>query len=53
MFMFLPPITVPTLTVAAIYCLWLRAYMYERQQRQQKLRERVAYMLWTAAMEND
>ena len=40
----------PTLAVAAIYCLWFRAYIY-RQNLEKKLRERVAYMLWTAAME--
>jgi hypothetical protein len=40
----------PTLAVAAIYCLWYRAYMH-RQGLEKRLRERVAYMLWTAAME--
>ncbi len=40
----------PTLAVAMIYCLWFRAYL-ARQQRARKLRERVAYMLWSAAME--
>lgn len=40
----------PTLAVAVIYCLWFRAYMH-RRQRFQRLRERVAFMLWTAATE--
>jgi len=40
----------PTLAVAIIYCLWFRANLY-RYNRERKLRERVAYMLWTAAQE--
>lgn len=41
---------VPTLAVAAIYCLWQRIQvMHSRRQR--ILRERVAYMLWCAARE--
>ena len=40
----------PTLAVAMIYCLWFRANLH-RQQRFQRLRERVAFMLWTAATE--
>ncbi len=41
---------VSTLAVATIYCLWYRAnQVYAR--RRQKLRERVAYMLWVAATE--
>jgi hypothetical protein len=42
----------PTLAVALIYCLWFRAYMSSRL-RDQRLRERVAYMLWAAADETD
>ena len=44
--------SVPTLAVAMIYCLWFRAEMY-RRHRLQRLRERVAYMLWSAATEAD
>jgi len=44
--------TVPTLAVAAIYCVWFRAYM-EQVQRDRTLRERIAYMLWTAAHETE
>jgi hypothetical protein len=40
----------PTLAIAVIYCLWFRAHMH-RQHRLQRLRERVAFMLWTAATE--
>ena len=36
--------TIPTLAVAAIYCLWFRAYL-EQVRRERTLRERVAYML--------
>jgi hypothetical protein len=43
---------VPTLAVAAIYCLWYRVYDFH-MQRQRVLRERVAYMLWVAASEAD
>jgi hypothetical protein len=43
---------VPTLAVAAIYCLWFRAYLFEAH-RNRRLRERVAYMLWCAAHETD
>jgi len=41
---------IPTLAVAAIYCLWYRAYDFHKR-RQRVLRERVAYMLWVAAHE--
>ena len=44
--------SVPTLAVAVIYCLWFRAEMH-RRGRLQRLRERVAYMLWSSAMEPD
>ena len=44
--------SVPTLAVAMIYCLWFRAEMH-RQGRMKRFRERVAYMLWSAAMEPD
>lgn len=42
----------PTLAVATIYCLWMRAYMTQTR-RQRVLRERVAYMLWCAAHEGE
>ncbi len=42
----------PTLAVAAIYCLWFRVYQIQ-MQRLRALRERVAYMLWCAASEAD
>ncbi len=43
---------VPTLAVAAIYCLWMRTFLTQ-SRRQRVLRERVAYMLWCAANEAD
>jgi hypothetical protein len=42
--------TIPTLAVAALYCLWYRAHL-EFQRRDRTLRERVTYMLWCAAHE--
>jgi len=42
--------SVPTLAVAIIYCLWRWAYS-SQLQRQHVLRERIAFMLWTAALE--
>ncbi len=43
---------VPTLAVATIYCLWNRVRM-EYARRHRLLRERVAYMLWCAAMDDN
>ena len=43
---------VPTLAVATIYCLWVRAFL-THSRRQRALRERVAYMLWCAANEGE
>jgi len=43
---------VPTLAVATIYCLWMRIRMWQNR-RQRRIRERVAYMLWCAANEDD
>jgi hypothetical protein len=43
---------VPTIAVATIYCLWMRAFMTHTRQRR-VLRERVAYMLWCAANESE
>ncbi len=44
--------TLPTLAVSAVYCLW-NVYRFAQSQRDRKLRERVAYMLWVAAAETD
>jgi hypothetical protein len=43
-------LTFPTLAVSATYCLW-HAYRLVQLRRHQQLRERVAFMLWTAANE--
>lgn len=43
---------VPTLAVATIYCLWMRAFLTQ-SRRHRLLRERVAYMLWCAANEGE
>ena len=40
--------SVAALGVTAIYCLW-QSYHAQRYLRTRTLRERVAYMLWTAA----
>ena len=40
----------PTLTVSAIYCVW-NLYRVAQRQRQRRLRERVAYLLWVVATE--
>jgi hypothetical protein len=40
----------PTLTVSALYCAW-NLYRSTQFQRQRRLRERVAYMLWVLATE--
>ena len=42
----------PTLAVAIIYCIWRWAHEQE-MSRHRRLRERVAYMLWSAAHEVD
>lgn len=42
----------PTLAVAVIYCIWRWAHDHE-MRRHRVLRERVAYMLWSAAHEMD
>ncbi len=44
--------SLPTLTVSLLYCAW-NAYRGARRQRERKLRERVAYMLWIIATEVD
>ena len=44
--------TLPTLAVSAVYCLW-NGYRIAHLQRLRKLRERVAFMLWVAATETD
>jgi hypothetical protein len=40
---------VATLILAAIYIVWKSYLRYYQRRRQRILRERVAYMLWTAA----
>jgi hypothetical protein len=40
--------SVATLAVASIYYVW-KVYIQARIQREQMLRERVAYMLWVLA----
>jgi hypothetical protein len=44
--------TIPTIAVASIYCIWMRAVLVQRAKLH-RLRERVAYMLWAAATETD
>jgi hypothetical protein len=41
---------VPTLAVCLIYSLW-SAWRRERQRRDARLRQRVAYLLWVAAQQ--
>jgi hypothetical protein len=43
--------TVPTFALSTIYCLY-RKYLQHRLRRQRRLHERVAYMLWVAAMQS-
>jgi hypothetical protein len=45
-------LTLPTLAVSALYCFWNVCRLAERQ-RDRRLRERVAYMLWVMATEVD
>jgi hypothetical protein len=40
--------TMPTLAVAAVYCVW-NAYEAFRRRKARTLRERVTYMLWVMA----
>jgi hypothetical protein len=40
--------SIAALAVASIFYAW-RSYMYDREKREQTLRERVAYMLWVMA----
>jgi hypothetical protein len=40
--------TIATLAVSTIFCLW-QAYCQVEQRRRRQLRQRVTYMLWTAA----
>jgi len=42
----------PTLTVSVLYCFW-NFYRLVQYQRQRRLRERVAYMLWIVATEGE
>jgi hypothetical protein len=41
-------LTIPTLAVSVTYCLW-HAYRMAYLRRDRRMRERVAYMLWTMA----
>lgn len=43
--------TIPTLAVASIYCLYNagRRELERRRRRAQRLRERVAFLLWVTA----
>jgi hypothetical protein len=40
--------SVATLAVSTIYCIW-RAYTTAQGRKEQTLRERVTYMLWSMA----
>jgi hypothetical protein len=40
--------TLAALAVSVIYCVW-QSYQQTQQRRRKQLRERVAYLLWTAA----
>lgn len=40
--------SIAILAVSVVYCFW-RSYLEAARHRQQLLRERVAYLLWTAA----
>jgi hypothetical protein len=44
--------TIATLAVSTIYILW-HAYRQIDVQRNRLMRERIAFMLWTAAMRDD
>ena len=44
--------SLPTLAVSTVYCLW-NVYRMAYCQRSRKLRERVAYMLWVMATQID
>ena len=44
--------SLPTISVAIIYCVWMRTVLAQRAKLN-RLRERVAYMLFVAATEND
>lgn len=43
--------TIPALAVASIYCLYSVQRRILERRREQRLRERVAFMLWMAAHE--
>jgi hypothetical protein len=44
----LQPVVIPLLAVISIHYIW-RGYVLWQQRRQRILRDRVAFMLWTAA----
>jgi hypothetical protein len=43
-------VQITALAVSAIYYLWRDVYIADRQKRACCLRQRVAYMLWAAAL---
>jgi hypothetical protein len=45
-------LTIPTLAVSAAYCIY-NAYRMAMLRRDRILRDRVAYMLWMAARDDD
>jgi hypothetical protein len=42
----------PTLAVATVYCFW-NVYFAIQKQRERRLRDRVAFMLWQMANQID
>jgi hypothetical protein len=43
-------IQISALAISAIYYLWRDGYVAERREKDCRLRQRVAYMLWAAAL---
>jgi hypothetical protein len=44
--------SVSTFALSVIYCLY-QGYLRDRQRRRRRLRERIAWMLWSAATQPD
>jgi hypothetical protein len=42
-------VTLPTLAVSAIYCLWSAHLRHELRRRRRVLCDRLAYLLWVVA----
>lgn len=42
----------PTLAIATVYCFW-QIYEVARKQKERRLRERVTWMLWVMAQEEE